>query len=69
MTNRAQRRASTGRATPPGRIPAPPAPSWAHWWDPKRRMWFRHDARVEAFIRSLTEDAPAPPPTVSASLR
>lgn len=34
-------------------IPAPPEPSWSHWWDPKRRVWMAHDPRVLAYIKLL----------------
>lgn len=60
MTNRATRRRTTGRTTNPSTVPHPPAPAWAHWWDPTRRRWFRHDPQVEAFIRQLSETVPAP---------
>lgn len=53
--NRAQRRAGTvkQRIERGHIIPAPPEPAWLHWYDTRQRRWFRHDGRVEAYIRSL----------------
>ncbi len=34
-------------------IPAPPEPSWSHWWDPKKRVWMSHDPKVLSYIKVL----------------
>jgi hypothetical protein len=41
-------------------LPAPPQPSWCHWWNRDKSKWYRHDPRIEQLTRLLMTSADHP---------